>query len=76
VGEDLFALASEGLGGTDLQRLAVHDDVVLGLDLDVTFALDLDDLVDRIEDDLVLLRLVDDRDLLGTFLVVEDDAVT
>src|SRR6185436_2862465 len=76
VAQHLLALAGQLLGRADLQRVAVEDEVRGRLDLDVTVGLDLDDLVDRIDDDLVLLRLVDDRDLLRTLLVVEDDAVT
>jgi predicted ABC-class ATPase len=76
VAQHLLALSLQGRGGSDLERVAVEDEVRGRLDDDVTVALDLDDLVDRVDDDLVLLRLVDDRDLLGAFLVVEDDAMT
>jgi len=54
----------------------VQDHVRLRLDLDVAIGFDLDELVDRIEDDLVLLRLVDNGDLLSAVLVIEDDPVT
>jgi hypothetical protein len=76
VRQHLLPLRLERLTRADLERVAVHDEGRLRLDLDVTGALDRDDLVDRIEDDLVLLRLVDDRDAFGTVFVVEDDAVT
>ncbi|TMQ16004.1 MAG: hypothetical protein E6J90_24490 [Deltaproteobacteria bacterium] len=75
VGEQRLALAGDALRRAHLERVGVHDDVGLGGDLDVAVALDLDDLVDRVEDELVLLGLVDDRDLLGALLVVEDDPV-
>jgi hypothetical protein len=53
----------------------VHDQVGFRDHLNVAIGFDLDDLVDRVENDLVLLRLVDDGDLFGAFLVVEDDPV-
>jgi hypothetical protein len=54
----------------------VHDRIGLRDHLDVAIGLDLDELARRVEDDLVLLRPVDDRDPLATFAVVEDDPVT
>src|SRR5262249_5714950 len=70
-----LALAGDAFLRAHLERVGVHDDVGLRLDLDVAVGLELDDLVHRVENDLVLLGLVDDRDLLGALLVVEDDAV-
>jgi hypothetical protein len=54
----------------------VNDDVRLGNDVDVLRALDLDALVRRVDDELVVLGLVDDCDGLGPLLVVEDHAMT
>ncbi|MBK7536075.1 MAG: hypothetical protein IPI49_12060 [Myxococcales bacterium] len=53
----------------------MDDQVVLGVDQQLTAAMDLHHLVGRVEDDLVLLRLVDDDDALGAVLVVEDHPV-
>jgi hypothetical protein len=71
----LLAGAAERIGRPGVDRLGVEDNVLTRLDLDVAVALDLHELVGRIEHDLVLLRLVDDGDLLGTILVVEDQAM-
>jgi hypothetical protein len=60
----------------DLQRVRVNDDVLARLDLDIAVALDRQQLVRRVEHDLVLLRAVDDRHLLRAVLVLERDAVT
>src|SRR6185312_14751279 len=75
VREELLRAARDAFGRADLESVRVKDYVLLGFDLDVARRLDLDELVRAIEDDLVLLRLVDDRDFFGALLVVEDDAV-
>jgi hypothetical protein len=72
----LLPVARDAFARTDLQRLRVHHDVVGRFDLDVARALDLHRLRSGIEHDLVLLRLVDDDDLLRAVLVIEDDPVT